>query len=179
MKNVSSNHRRFADSPLRPFVLLLLACGLFLLTGCSYSSKSLYNTNVKTVAVPIFTNKTFRRDWEFKLTDAIDKNIEYRTPYKLASQKSADTVLTGEIVDIQENVLTRRFGTGLPRETEVTVIVNFQWKDLRSGRVIVERKSFNRASTEIPQINERIDDATQLAIERLAAAIVEQMQAEW
>jgi len=158
--------------------LLLLAATLSL-PSCGYSSKSLYNTHIRTVAVPIFTNKTFRRDWEFKLTEAIDKNIESRTPFKIASQKDADTVLTGEIVSMDENVLTRRFGTGLPRESEITVVVNFQWKDLRSGRVIVERKSFNRSATEIPQINERIDDAEQLAIERLAAAIVEQMQSDW
>jgi hypothetical protein len=139
----------------------------------------MYNSSVRTVAVPIFTNKTFRREWEFKLTEAIDKNIESRTPYKVASRKSADTVLSGEIVDIQENVLTRRFGTSLPRETQITVVVNFTWKDLRSGRILVERKSFNRSSTEIPQIGERVDDAEQLAIERLAAAIVDQMQADW
>ncbi len=45
-------------------------------SGCGYSSKSLYNKSVTTVAVPIFTNKTFRREWEFRLTEAVDKNIE-------------------------------------------------------------------------------------------------------
>jgi hypothetical protein len=169
----SPNTRRF-------FLLFwLLASGFWLLPGCGYSTKMPYNRSVRTVAVPVFGNRTFRREWEFRLTEAIDKNIEYRTPYKLASQKKADTILTGEIIDIQENVLTRRFGTGLPRESEVTIIVNFQWKDLRSGRVIVDRRAFNRGSTEIPQIGERIEDAEQLAVERLAAAIVDQMQADW
>jgi hypothetical protein len=150
-----------------------------LLNSCNYSSKPPYSTSVHTIAVPVWGNKTFRREWEFRLTEAIDKNIEFRTPYKIASQKNADTVLTGDIIDIQENVLTRRFGTELPRESEVTILVNFQWKDLRSGRVIVDRRAFNRSATEIPQIGERIDDAQQLAIERLAAAIVDQLQSDW
>jgi hypothetical protein len=162
-----------------PAFLLLASCFL-LLNSCNYSSKLPYSTSVRTIAVPIFGNKTFRRELEFRLTEAIDKNIEFRTPYKIASsQKDADTVLTGDIIDIQENVLTRRFGTGLPRESEVTILVNFQWKDLRSGRVIVDRRAFNRSATEIPQIGERIDDAQQLAIERLAAAIVDQLQSDW
>ncbi|MCL2648107.1 MAG: LPS assembly lipoprotein LptE [Phycisphaerales bacterium] len=161
-------------------MFFLLASGFWLLAspGCGYSTKPLYNSSVKTVAVQ-FNNKTFRREWEFRLAEAVDKNIEARTPYKIAYAKNADTLLSGEIVDIQEGVLTRRFGTILPRETEITVVVNFTWKDLRSGRVLVERKQFNRSSTEIPQIGERVDDAEQWAIERLASAIVDQMRKDW
>lgn len=154
---------------------LLLIASAFSLSSCGYSTKSLYTRAYKTVSVPIFKNKTFRREWEFRLTEAIDKNIESRTPYKLTSQDKADTILTGEIVEIYEDVLTRRFRTNLPRENQLTVAVNFTWKD-RNGRLLVERREFNRASTEIPQIGERVEDAEQLAIERLAAAIVEQMQ---
>jgi Lipopolysaccharide-assembly len=150
----------------------------FWLGSCGYSTRPLYNSAYHTVAVPIFTNKSFRREWEFRLTEAVAKNIEYRTPYKLNSTDKADTVLTGEITDIQENVLTQRAGTILPQETEVTVIVNFTWKD-RNGRVLVERKGFNRSATEIMQTGERVTDAEQLAVERLAAAIVDQMQSEW
>jgi hypothetical protein len=152
---------------------------MFAFASCGYSSHPAYNQSVRTVAVPIFENHTFRREWEFRLTEAIDKNIEYRTPYKIASRKDADTILTGQIVDIQENVLTQRFGTDLPRETELTVVVNFVWKDQRSGKILVERKSFNRSATEIPQLGERVVDAEQMAIEKLAAAIVDQMQSDW
>jgi len=157
-----------------------LASGFWLLasSNCNYSTKSLYNSSVETVAVQ-FTNKTFRREWELRLQEAVDKNIEARTPSKITSTKNADTLLTGEIVDIQESVLTRRSGTTLSRETELTILVNFTWKDLRSGRVLLERKHFNRSATEIPQIGERVGDAEHLAIERLAHAIVDQMKKEW
>ena len=161
---------------LSMLVMFLMLCAL---GGCGYSSKPPFNASVRTVCVPIFTNKTFRREWEFRLTEAIDKNIEYRTPYKIAPRKDADTILTGEITQIQENVLTTRFGTDLPRESELTVVVNFTWKDLRSGKILVERRSFNRSATEIPQIGERVTDAEQLAIERLATAIVDQLQSDW
>ncbi len=160
-------------------LLGLLALSSLALGSCGYSTKPAYNASVKTVSVPIFENKTFRREWEFRLTEAICKNIEYRTPYKIAPKGKADTVLTGTLTEVSENVLTRRFGTSVPRETQLVMIVNFTWKDARNNRILVDRKDFNRTSTELPQLGERVADAEQIAIERLAAAIVDQMQTDW
>jgi hypothetical protein len=148
------------------------------LAGCGYSTRPLYNSAYHTVSVPIFGNKSFRREWEERLTEALKKNIEARTPYKIAPQDKADTILSGEIVDDTKTTLTRRLGTLLPRESQFTVAVNFTWKT-RTGTVLVDRKEFNRAATEIQQIGEREEDAEQWAIERLAAAIVDQMQTDW
>ena len=165
---------------LQSLAFCLLACAAILPLGsCGYSSKPLYLKSVRTIAVPIWGNKTFRRDWEFRLTEAIDKNIEMRTPYKIAPLGEADTVLEGKITHIVETVLTARYGINLPRETQLTVVVNFTWKDQRSGRILVERTAFNRSTTEIPQIHERVADAEQLAIERTAAAIIDQLQTDW
>lgn len=168
------------DGPLLRFVGGL-ALALFILTtaSCGYSTKPTYMKSVRTVAVPIFENKTFRRDWEFRLTEALDKNIEARTPFKIAPESDADTILSGTIVKIEESVLTRRYGLNLPQESQLTIVVNFVWKDTRNGRIIVERKEFARAATEIPQLNERVMDAEQSAIERTAAAIVDQLQTDW
>jgi hypothetical protein len=135
--------------------------------------------SVRTIAVPIFTNHTYRREWEFRLTEAIDKNIEARTPFKLVPQGQADTVLTGDIERIDEVVLTRIYGTNLPQESQLVVVVNFTWKDLRTGRILVERKEFNRSATEIPQLNERVYNSEQLAVEECAAAIIDQLQTDW
>ena len=185
MRNAKCGMMAAQDDPRRSHWALRIGQGaLFLVlpvlvTGCGYSSTPLYRQSVHTVAVPIFINKTYRREMEFRLTEALDKQIESRTPYKLADQKNADTVLTGTIVEIHEDVLTRRTGFNLPRETQVTVAVDFVWKDTRSGRILLERKMFNRSATEIPQVGERVTDAQQLAVERLAAAIVDQMQTDW
>jgi hypothetical protein len=170
--------RRDAATRRRHGVALgALAALAVLVGGCGYSTRPMYSAAYRTVAVPVFQNKSFRRGWEDRLTEAVKKNIEARTPFKVVTDKG-DTILSGEIVDDPENVLTRRLGTNLPREVQVTVRVNFTWKE-RTGRVLVERKNFNRTATEIPQLVESADDAEQLAIERLAAAIVDQMQQEW
>jgi hypothetical protein len=155
----------------------MLVMAAALLAGCGYSTRPLYSPTYRTVSVPVFENKSFRQGWGDRLTEAVKKNIEARTPWKVVSA-NGDTVLSGEILDDPENVLTRRLGTNLPRELQVTVRANFTWKE-RSGRVLVTRKDFNRTATEIPQLSESAEDAEQLAIERLAAAIVDQMQEEW
>lgn len=160
-------------------MLLLTATAALIIGGCGYRSRSLYPTDIKNISVPIFANGTYRRNWEFRLTEAVDKDIEEETPYKVTSGRHADSVLTGKIVSIQENILTSRFTTNLPQESEITVVVDFTWKDLRSGRVLVERKSFARASTEVLQLNQRVFDAEQQAVERVARGIVGQLQRPW
>lgn len=149
------------------------------LAGCGYSAKSLYPIDIHTVNVPIFGNSTYRRRWNFRLTEAIDKDIEEDTPYKVTGSRKADSVLTGTIVSIQENVLSSRFTTNLPQETQITVVVNFTWKDTRSGRILVARNNFSRASTEVLQLNQRVTNAEQAAVERAARGIVNQMQRPW
>jgi hypothetical protein len=158
-------------------VAAALAAGL---AGCGYSSKPLFTTAYKTVHVPIFGNKTFRKQLEMRLTEAVAKNIEARTPYKVVGDpKQADTILQGTIVDVPEGVLTRRYGTNLPRETEVLISANVLWKDPRTGRVLIQRQQIVREATDIPQLGEHVWDAEQRAIEELAYAIVSQMQKDF
>lgn len=165
---------RGAIPALAALAILLLSLG-----GCGYTTRSIYPTSIQTVAVPVFKNLSFRRNLEFKLTEAIDKNIEARTPYRIGTQAHADSILTGTIVSVQENVLTNRFANNLPQETQVTIVVNFTWKDLRSGKILVNRANFSRSSTVVPQIGQRLVDAEQAAIEKLARSIVDEMQSDW
>lgn len=43
-----------------------------------YHWNSLYREDVQTVAIPIFTNQSFRRGVEFRLTEAVIKQLEAR-----------------------------------------------------------------------------------------------------
>ncbi|MGC8625300.1 MAG: LPS assembly lipoprotein LptE [Phycisphaerae bacterium] len=159
--------------------LLVLASLTTLPAGCGYTMNSIYPAGIHTVAVPIWKNRTFRRGLEFRLTEAIDKNIESRTPYRLAPLNQADTELTGTIEQVQEGVLSNSFQTNLPQETQITLVVNFTWRDLHSGKVLSRRVHFATSSTEIPQVGQQLADAEQIAVERMARAVVNQMQKSW
>ncbi len=164
---------RFISGVL-PLILLAM-----LSAGCGYTMQSIYPSGIHTVAVPIWKNRSFRRGLEFRLTEAIDKNIESRTPYRLAPVNQADTELTGTIIKVNEGVLSNSFQTNLPQETQIILVVNFTWRDLHSGKILSRRVNFAASSTEIPQIGQQLPDAEQMAVERMARAVVNQMEKSW
>ena len=157
-----------------------LAC---LLTGCGsdggYHWGGLYRQDVSTVAVPIFTSKDFHRDVEFEVSQALVTKIEEFTPYKVTSRDKADTILEGEIVSIQPLTLTLDPNTNTPQEQDYSIICNFTWKDLRTGKILVSRQNFEQTSTYFGILGEDQYVASQDAAERLALGIVHEMQAAW
>lgn len=160
-----------------PFLLLSL------LAGCahhsSYHWSSLYRQDISTVAVPIFTSKDYHRGVEFELSDALVKKIEEFTPYKVASRDKADSILEGEIVSIRPLTLTLDPHTATPQEQQYSIVVNFTWKDLRTGKILLSREGFEQTSTYYPILGESQYVAAQSASERLALGIVHEMEAEW
>lgn len=171
---------------------LIGATGAMALSGCGYNQagdattddggyrwKSLYRQDVQTVAVPIFTNKSFRQGVEFNLSKAVVNQLEAHTPYKVVSRDRADTILEGEITSIDVNTLSDDYNLDIPQEQMMTLRINFIWKDLRSGRILVERKAFEQTAAFYPTLGEGQFVGNQQAVERLAIGIVQELQADW
>src|SRR3954468_5856679 len=134
---VATTGRRFMSA-----LLLLLLLGF---QGCGYNNgyssvgdesknkwyqwRSLYREDVRTVAVPIFKNKDYRRGVEFSLSKAVVNQIEMRTPYKVVAREKADTILEGEIVKIELHTLSESTRSAIPQEQLYDIRVNFTWKD--------------------------------------------------
>ncbi len=151
-------------------------------TGCGYSvgQRDLFRTNIKTVHVPIFQNKDFRRGLEFQLTEALVKAVELHTPYKTESDKRrADTVLEGEIIEIRQGTLGLDFKTHLPRETQYTVVASFRWKDRRTGKILVQKPLITQSVDYIRPVGENEFQASEEALNDLAERIVENMEKPW
>jgi hypothetical protein len=174
------------------YCLLPTACCL-LLAGCGYQRSgsldttgnsnykwaSLYREDISTVAVPIFTNKDFRRGVEFGLTTAIVKQMEAHTPYRVAPRDRADTILEGEIESVDLGTLSRDVRTNIPQEQLYVMTINFRWKDLRSGRILLERRNYQQTAPFYSTLGEGEFVGRQSAVERLALAIVQELQADW
>lgn len=144
-----------------------------------YQWKSLYREDIQTVAIPIFTTRSFQRGVENNLTRAVVQQMELRTPYKVVPRDRAQTILEGEIDSIETDVISSSDKTTLPQEQLLTIRVNFTWKDIRTGRVLVERRSFVQSSSYYPTLGEGRFVGTQNATEKLAIAIVQQLEADW
>jgi hypothetical protein len=148
-------------------------------TGSGYQWRSLYREDVRTVAVPIFQNKSFRRGVEFALTRAIITQLEAKSPYKVAPKERADTILDGQIVDVRLQNVSNDSNTAIPQEQLYLVTVDFIWKDLRTGRILTERRNFQQADAFYPTLGEGEFVGSQLNVEKLALGIVQEMQADW
>jgi hypothetical protein len=144
-----------------------------------YRWASLYREDVQTVAIPIFTNKDFRRGVEFRLSKALVNQLEAHTPYRVAPRERADTILEGEIVRIDVTDLSRDVRANVPQEQLYVLTINFIWKDLRSGRILVERRNFQQTAPYYATLGEGEFVGAQQSVERLALAIVQELQADW
>ena len=178
--------------------IAFLGAALIGLAGCGYTqvdysgessvaadgttvskSRSLYRNDVRTVAVPIFTNRSFRRGLEFALSKALVNQIEADTPYKVVPREYADTILEGEILDVHVRTLSPDVHTGVPQEQLYVTRVDFTWKDMRNGRILTERKHFDQSGSYYPTLGEGRFIGDEAQVEKLAVAIVQELQADW
>lgn len=171
--------RRVCRGRAASIACLVLAA--LLVTGCGYAHKPVFPEDVQTVYVPIFQNRSFYRGVEFDLTEALIKEIELTTPYKAVRQGQADTILVGTIVAMDQNRLTRTRPGGLPEELEVRITVDLEWKNLRTGKVIRDRKGLTSVGRYIPvrQVGEQYQVGQHESVQRLAQEIVATMRGEW
>ena len=173
----------------RPSAALLGACLIAALVGCSegsgllgYTAEELYPENVRTVAVEIFESRTFQQGVEFDLTEALAKEIELRTPYKVAERSVADTLLTGTVYNVRRSVLSRTHDAGIPQEVQVRVTAGFEWKDMRTGQVIRKRGRIDGTGEQMPVRTagaEPYETAQHEAVAELARDIVSTMRRDW
>jgi hypothetical protein len=167
---------------LLPVFSAAVAC--LAVSGCAgvagYSDESLFPQEVSSICLEMFDNRTFRRGVEYELSDALSKRIEVDTPYKVVSDADlADSVLRGQIVSIAESVLTteREIGQALEKEVEVQAVVS--WKNLKTGRLLIDNRTVTAAASYSAFQNQDFTYASAVAANKLAQKIVELMENNW
>ena len=165
---------------------MFFACLVLLfLSGCNtgkpgYTNEWLYPDDVETVYVKMFDSMSFRRGHEYVLTDAICKKIEAQTPYKIVSDMNiADTVLSGQIVSLGASVLATDRYSGRPLEYEVLTVVEVKWKNLKTGKVLINNKKAKATGTYSTQLGQDFEYASNVAVNRAADRVIELMELPW
>ena len=137
---------------------------------------SLYPQDIRTVSVQIFESHSYRRFLGERLTEAVVKEIESRTPYKVVDASRADAVLSGIIIGEQKSVLVESpFDDA--REIRTTLSVRVKWN--RRDIVLPIRSSSvdeNSNKSFVPETGQSLATAQQAAIEDLASKIVDLME---
>jgi len=163
------------------FLSVMIISSLLSLSGCKgYSTESLYPSNVRSVRVEMFDNQTFWRGIEYPLSNSLSKRIEALTPYKVITSKDrADTVISGQIVSVGQNVLVleRQIGRTLENEVKLSAVVN--WQDLKTGQMLIDNETVEASASYSPWLDQSFEYAYTLAANKLADNIVEQMEKKW
>ncbi len=167
--------------------LLSAACCL-LLSGCAtyhFGNASLFPPDVNTVYVPMAESRSFRPDLGEALTEAIDKEIEKQTPYKVVGSPNADSVLTVKLVaDTKRVIVLNPYDEA--RDTEVNYQVMVTWIN-RKGDVIYngavplppEFTNVGASAPYIPEYGQSYSTAQYQVVEKLAKQVVGLMERPW
>ncbi len=154
--------------------------------GYRLGTQTLYRPDIHTVHVPVFESDSFRPYLGERLTEAVAKEIELKTPYKVVSDINADSVLTGRIVRNRKRPIAENRNDE-PRNIELGFLVEVTWRDRRgdslgqsfSTPLFPSLLSFGQAVQFIPEGGQSISVAEYDAIARLAEQIVAQMEMPW
>ena len=164
-------------------VLLLPGCIGF---GYQVGSQSLFGQDVRTVYVPMVEADPTRRHLAERLTEAICKEIEARTPYKVVGRPSADSILECRIVQKRETVSLTNSSND-PRQKTGTLALQVQWRDRRSQElrqvdvpIWDERTARITASDSmVAEFGHSLLTSEQNQIDQIARQIVGMMESPW
>ena len=170
------------------FLFLLLP---LLLSGCvglgyQVGSQSLFGQDIRTVYVPMIEADPTRRHLAERLTEAISKNIEARSPYKVVGRPSADSVLECRIIEKNRRVSLVDPHND-PRQTTGELVLQVRWRDRRSQDLRqFDVPVWNERATQVTASDSMIAEvghslliSEQRQIDRIAAQIVGMMESPW
>lgn len=167
----------------------VFALAFFCFCGCAgyqLGQRSLYRPDIRTVHVPVVQSESFRRFLGERITEAVVKEIELRTPYKVVDSETADSVLNVRLVSESKRVINNnRFSE--PRDIETDFFIQTSWVD-RRGDIIMSHEdipagplmvNIGQQANFVPEGGQSLATAQQEAIDKLAAQIVGQMELAW
>lgn len=176
--------RPSAANLLVAFALL----GVFV-PGCAayrVGSETLYAPDVATVYVPMIESDSFRRDLGERLTEAVIKEIELKTPYKVVGTPDADSILQARLMG-ERKLLEFENQNDDPRALEYNLTAQVTWLNRRrqplapvnSIPLPADFIPITQTATMLPEPGQSDASAQQQAIQRLAEQIVATMEEPW
>jgi Lipopolysaccharide-assembly len=160
-----------------------------LVSGCaSYQvgSESLYAPDVATVYVPMIESDSYRRDLGERLTEAVIKEIELKTPYKVVGTPNADSILSVKLLGDSRTLLAENSFDD-PRLSESAVYSEVSWLNRRrlpmappqTIALPPELVDISSTALMVPEAGQSVASSQQQAIDRLAQQIVGTMETPW
>ncbi|MBM4002337.1 MAG: hypothetical protein FJ295_03490 [Planctomycetes bacterium] len=185
----TSHTRRAAGDQLfsgAGLLLLLCATNLQGCAGYQLGNRSLYRSDIRTVYLPVIESDSLRRNLGERLTEALIRDIELNTPYKVVATPDADSTLQCRLQDDRKRLLVET-RTDEPRSLEWGTSVDVSWVD-RQGQPLMQRSQYPvpgaalavaQETSFVPEAGQSVVTAQQESMERLARQIRIAMQLWW
>ena len=165
-----------------PLALATVIAGAILAAGCGYhlgGQGDLIPKDVKTIAIPAFTNSTVQYQAANLLTADVVREFHARTHYTIVTDKGhADAVLTGTVVNFGVlGGITTDPVTGRATSSQIVLTVQFALTDRRTGKVIYQRSGYEfrtryEISTSLPSYFDESSPAIKRVSQDAAKAVV-------
>ena len=118
--------------------------------GCGYSLRGNLPEHIKTVAVPIFQNRTPVPAVENFLTNAVVRAFSTNGRLRVTSADRADAILEGEITNYYLQSIAYDAAANI-RQFRLTVTLNLRFRDVRRNEVLFQRTGYSdRADFAVP-----------------------------
>jgi len=162
---------------MKNFTLIILLA-ILAVSGinCGYRVGSLLPSDLKTVAIPMFINKTPEPELESLVTNGVIQETIADGTLELSSEENADTLLEGEIIDYRREPI--RFSNDqVTRQYRLIIAVSLVFTNLKTKEILwrnsrVEGFTDFYVGSSLPE-SERI--AQPKAIKDLAHQVVEKV----
>lgn len=154
---------------------LALSVALFV-AGCGYSLTGNLPPHIRTIAVPVFANKTQEPAVEHFLTQAVVDAFVTSGRLKVARPEEADSILEGEIVGYHLESLSFDPRANV-REYRLLVTLNLQFRDVKKNAMLwrqegVQEKADFRVPGQVSATISREEAALRRAAVDIGRAIV-------
>jgi len=164
------------------FSIIVLSIAMF--TGCGYYSfsGSALPSHIRTVAVPMFENKTSEFGVREDLTDALVDEFTQDNTLKVVDRRTADSMVRGDIVNIREQAGAYTQAEQV-KEIRVYITVAVAFEDLKKKKIIWE-ESITQWGTYDPdlapgQAGSSREDAIKEAVEKIVSDIFNKTVSGW
>ncbi len=160
--------------------LALLLSGV----GCGYRLgyvKPASFARVERIHIPTFRNDTQEPRSAVLVTNAVIQQLQRDGTYQISNAERSDAILEATIVRLERRqARSVRFDTLRTSELEFTLVVDYRFRDVRTGEVLDQGTVEGETSRFLDpnfQLSER--QALPLAAERLAENLVSKLAEGW
>jgi hypothetical protein len=154
----------------------LWAATALLAAACGYAFSGRLPEHIKTVAVPVFANRTAEPAVENTLTRAVAEAFTSNGRLRVVTTEQADSILDGEITGYELLSIAYDPSANV-RQYRLLVTMNLRFRDVRENKMLFQRSGFQeradfRVQSAVSETLARESDALREAAIKIGQSVV-------